>query len=542
MDRRTVITGGPILTMAAELRVEAIALLDERILAVGSLDDCRDAAGKNATEVDLGGRTLMPGFVDAHTHPLMLGQCAAWVDCAPPEVTTIDALVRVMERRRDSLPPTADVWGFGVHHGDLDVRRNPVASDLDRVATDRVVAVMHRSGHGVMVNSHCLAINGITKDLPAPPGGRIDRDEQGNPTGELWDAAIDLITGPDGVKTLNHGPNIHMPDAPERLVDLLCNAQTMLLKSGITSVTDCQVTRREMETYLSARDAGRLQMRVSMLTLSTLLEALVELGLRSRLGDDHLAFAGLKLYADGALTGLTAYFESGYRFDPCHHGQLYHEPDELRQLIRRAHRFGLQTGTHAQGDSAIQIVLDAVTEALDDVDRHDHRHRIEHCGMPSREQIPEIARLGITPVNQPTHHYLTGDALREALGDRAHRYNPYGEFVAAGIPPVLSSDTPVSGPDPLEAVWAAVTRQTRYGSTLGGPELCLTVEQALRGYTINGAAATRREHVVGSLEPGKLADLVVLSDDPLRVAIDDLRSIRVEETWVDGAPVDFSRL
>ncbi len=542
MDRRTVITGGPILTMAAELRVEAIALLDERILAVGSLDDCRDAAGKTATKVDLGGRTLMPGFVDAHTHPLMLGQCAAWVDCAPPEVTTIDALVRVMERRRDSLPPTADVWGFGVHHGDLDVRRNPVATDLDRVATDRVVAVMHRSGHGVMVNSHCLALNGITKDLPDPAGGRIERDEQGNPTGVMWDAAIDLITGPDGVKTLNHGPNIHIPDAPERLVDLLCNAQTMLLKSGITSVTDCQVTRRELETYLSARDAGRLQMRVSMLTLSTLLEALVELGLRSRLGDDHLAFAGLKLYADGTLTGLTAYFESGYHFDPCHHGQLYHEPDELRRLIRRAHRFGLQTGTHAQGDSAIQIVLDAVTEALDDVDRHDHRHRIEHCGMPSPEQVHRIAELGIYPIPQPTHGYLMGDALLEALGDRAHRYNPYGEFVAAGIPPVLSSDTPVSGPDPLEAVWAAVTRQTRYGSTLGGPELCLTVEQALRGYTINGAAATRREHVVGSLEPGKLADLVVLSDDPLRVAIDDLRSIRVEETWVDGAPVDFSRL
>ena len=143
MNRRTVISGGPILTMAAEMRVEAVAVLDERILHVGSLADCRDAAGRDAAEFDLGGRTLLPGFVDAHTHPLMLGQCAAWVDCAPPEVTTIDALVEMLGRRRDSLPPTADVWGFGVHHGDLDVRRNPEASDLDRVATDRVVAVMH---------------------------------------------------------------------------------------------------------------------------------------------------------------------------------------------------------------------------------------------------------------------------------------------------------------------------------------------------------------------------------------------------------------
>ncbi|MGI9187112.1 MAG: amidohydrolase family protein, partial [Gaiellales bacterium] len=228
MNRRTVISGGPILTMAAAGRAEAVTVLDERILHVGSLEECRAAAGRDAVEFDLGGRTLLPGFVDAHTHPLMLGQCAAWVDCAPPEVTDMDRLVAQLGRRRDSLPPTAAVWGFGVHLGDLTERRNPLAADLDRVATDRVVAVMHRSGHGVMVNSHCLAANGITKDLPDPPGGRISRDEQGNPTGELWDAAIDLITGPDGVKTLNHGPNIHMPDAPERLVDLLCNAQTLL--------------------------------------------------------------------------------------------------------------------------------------------------------------------------------------------------------------------------------------------------------------------------------------------------------------------------
>ena len=542
MDARTIITGGPIVTMAAEPQAEAIALLDNRILAVGSLQDCRDAAGTKATVRDLGGCTLLPGFVDAHTHPLMLGQCAAWVDCAPPEVTTIDMLVDMLGRRRDTLPPTAAVWGFGVHHGDLDVRRNPVAADLDRVATDRVVAVMHRSGHGVMVNSHCLALNGIARETPDPAGGRIERDATGAPTGVMWDAAIDLITGPDGVKTLNHGPNIHIPDAPERLVDLLCNAQTMLLRSGITSVTDAQVTRREMETYLSARDDGRLQLRVSMLTLSTLLEALIDLGLRSRLGDDHLAFAGLKLYADGTLTGLTAYFESGYRFDPCHHGQLYHEPEELRRLIRRAHRFGLQTGTHAQGDSAIQIVLDAVTEALADVERHDHRHRIEHCGLPTDAQIAQIAALGIHPIPQPTHHYLVGDALVEALGEQANRYNPYGLFHAAGVPVVLSSDTPVSGPDPLEAVWAAVTRQTRYGSTLGGPELRLTVEQALRGYTIGGAAAMKRDHLVGSLVPGKLADLVVLSDNPLAVELDALRSIRVEETWVDGAQVDYARL
>ncbi len=162
--------------------------------------------------------------------------------------------------------------------------------------------------------------------------------------------------------------------------------------------------------------------------------------------------------------------------------------------------------------------------------------------MPTPEQVHRIAELGVYPVPQPTHGYLVGDALVEALGERAHRYNPYGEFRAAGAPIVLSSDTPVSGPDPLEAIWASVTRRTRYGSVLGGPELLLTVDEALHGYTINGAAATKRDHVVGSLEAGKLADLVMLSANPLTVEVDELRAIRVEDTWVDGAPVDFSSL
>jgi len=536
VNRRTVIAGGPILTMADPGRVEAIALLDGRILHVGSLDDCRAAAGRDAAEVDLGGRTLMPGFVDAHTHPLMLGQCAAWVDCAPPEVTSIDALVRQLERRRDSLPPTADVWGFGVHLVDLAEGRNPTAADLDRVATDRTVAVMHRSGHGVMVNSHCLAANGITRDTPDPPGGWIERDGQGDPTGALWDASIDLITGPEGVKTLDHGPNIHIPDAPERLVDLLCNAQTMLLRSGITSVTDCQVTRREMETYLSARDDGRLQLRVSMLTLSTLLEALVELGLRSRLGDDHLAFAGLKLYADGSLTGLTAYFESGYRFDPCHHGQLYHEPAELRRLIRRAHRFGLQTGTHAQGDSAIQIVLDAVNEALADVNRDDHRHRIEHCSIAWDEHFAKMAELGLTPSFLIGHVHYWGRAFRDRIfgPEKAARLDATASALKAGVRFTLHSDYDVTEIGPLRCIENAVTRIMRDGGEVLAPSECISVEQGLRSMTIDAAWQARMDHAVGSLEPGKYADLVVLDEDPLKVEPTRLSAIAVRETWVEG--------
>jgi predicted amidohydrolase YtcJ len=278
-----------------------------------------------------------------------------------------------------------------------------------------------------------------------------------------------------------------------------------------------------------------------MMVISAFLDEVLQLGLVGRLGDDWLAFSGIKLYADGALGGLTAYFPEGYAAEPDNHGVLYHEPKEFSALMRRAHRAGLQTGTHAQSPAAIAIVLDAVEAALNDFPRPDTRHAIEHSGLATDAQIARMARAGMVPVSQPQHHLAFGDGVARTVGpEMAQRLNPIGHYARAGIPVVLSSDAPVAFPRPLEAVQAAVERRTVSGAVLGGPDLRIDVLTALRGYTIGGAYRAHREHRIGSLEPGKLADLAILAADPMSVPVNELSAITVEETWVGGRVIDRS--
>jgi predicted amidohydrolase YtcJ len=316
---------------------------------------------------------------------------------------------------------------------------------------------------------------------------------------------------------------------------------TQFLRAGITTVVDAQVSRREAEAYIATRDAGHLNVRVNMMVISAFLDEALQLGLVGRLGDDWLAFSGIKLYADGALGGLTAYFPEGYAAEPDNHGVLYHEPGEFRALMRRAHRAGLQTGTHAQSPAAIAIVLDAVEAALNDFPRPDLRHAIEHSGLATDDQIARMARAGVVPVSQPQHHLAFGDGVARTVGpELAQGLNPIGHYARAGIPVVLSSDAPVAFPRPLEAVQAAVERRTVSGAVLGGPDFRIDVLTSLRGYTIGGAYRAHQDDRVGSLEPGKLADLAILTADPMSIPVNELSKITVEETWVGGRAIDRS--
>lgn len=520
------VTGGDILTMAGGPSPEAIAVRGGRIAAVGSRDHCAGVLGARYDTVELGGATLLPGFVDAHCHPLMLGQSQTWVDCTPERAPSIDDIVGALGHRA-GLRPGAPVRGFGYHQGRLSDGRHPDRHDLDRVTVEQPVMLMHASGHGIVVNSHLLDAIGVDDAMPDPPGGVIHRDAAGHATGLLWDAATDLITGEGGVKITNHGPNFHLPEPMADLLEALDLAQELFLAKGVTSVCDAQVSQREMTVWLAARDTGRLRVRAGMLVLSSLLDEVLRLGLHSTLGDDQLAFLGIKCYSDGSLTSYNAAIDAGYAFDPCHHGHEYHAPEELADLIGRAHAAGLQTGTHAQGDRAIRVALDAIELAQASAPRPDARHRIEHCGLPGAANIARMAALGAVAVNQPQHHYLYGEAVAAAVGPAGRNYNPLGSLRRAGVAIALSSDAPVAPPDPLRAISTAVTRRTVSGAVLGDPGEALTVEQALAAHTIGAARAMRREAAIGSIEPGKLADLVVLDRNPLRCDPDELPGLAV---------------
>lgn len=513
---------------------EAVVARGERIEFVGGLAEARDVAGRRSIEVDLGGACLLPGFVDAHTHPLMLGQCASWADLTG--VSDPSTLIDRLGEHARTLPPGAPIRGFGYDQHLFEGGRHPHADVLDRVAADRPVVIMHASGHGYVANHVALREAGITSDTPVPPGGSIGRDDDGHLDGRVFDSACDLLTGATGVKITNHGPNLHLPDSPAALRAHLLSAQHTLLAAGITSVGDAQVTDREMANYLDTRPHGDWHLRVSMYVLSSHLGLLEGLGLSSGFGDDTLRIGGVKCYADGSLISGTAYLPCGCGGGHGHHGYLYHDFDELAGLIERAHRAGFQTMTHAQGETPIGVVLDAIADAQRRWPRPDVRHRVDHGAFPSDAHITRMKDLGVYPVPQPSQVWKYGAGLRRELGEMAERIYPSGLYQRAGVPVVLSSDTPVTMPDVPRAMWAAVTRATLDGPVLG-PDCAIDAATALAGYTIRGAEALNRESIVGSLRAGKSADFAILDHDPLAVGVDDLPDVRVIETIIGGEVV-----
>ncbi|RCG16827.1 amidohydrolase [Streptomyces diacarni] len=535
----TLFTGATLRTVDPDTDdAEAFLVHGNRFGAVGTVRACRAAAarlGRTAEEVDLGGAVVVPGFVDPHAHPLMYGQMMSWVDCGPDKAADIPAIVALLRAAADTLPPGRPVRGYGYEHRNLTERRHPTRAELDQVSTDRDVYLMNASGHGGVVNSTTLARHGVTRDTPDPEGGTFFRDAEGELTGEVSDAACNILTGVGGVKIGRHGPNFHLGDEPAEHLRQLRAAQERFLAGGVTTIGDCQVTRREFDTYLRLADAGELRTRVGMYLLSHLLDQVIEAGMHGAFGNARLSFAGIKFYADGTLGGWTAYFPDGYVGDPCRTGQLYHEPEAYRELIARAHAVGLQTATHAQSPDAIEMVLDAVEAAQERHSRPDTRHRIEHCGLPTPAQIARMRRLGVHPVNQTQHYYNWGEGVTEAIGTPGERFNPLGEFLEAGVPVTLSSDAPVAEPKPLEAVQAAVTRVTRRGHRLGEASLRIPAADALAAHTLGGARTLGREHEIGSITPGKLADFTVLGADPLTVDPASIAAIDVLQTWVDGA-------
>ncbi len=532
-----VFSGGPIRLMdddnlAAE-PPEALLVQDGKVRAHGNRPDVLAAADGNAEQVDLDGRTLMPGFVDAHAHTVLHGSGMDWVDLS--DVKTIDDLVQRLTQRGDERRQ-GPIRGYGYDQSKLVERRHPSATDLDQVSHTRQVQIQHASGHGYAVNSVVLRESGITADTRTPAGGRIDRNDTGNPLGVIFDSACDLLTGPDGVKVTNHGPNFHLPMPTDEVARLFDLGQQSFLAAGITTICDAQVTELEMSAYLRARDAGRLQMRAHLFTLSSQLDQLRALGLTSRLGDARLELHGVKLYADGSVIARTAYLgQHGCCGSPSPEGYLYHEPEELTELLMTAHALGLRTATHAQGELPIGIVLDAIAKARELNPRPDLVHRIEHCGFPSESQIGSMGPLGVVPVPQPMQVHQYADSLIEEYGDWGGGFYPYGSFERHGLPVVISSDAPVTMPAPLKAAWAAISRVTSGGAIAGGNQQQASRAGALRGITSTPARLIGRPDL-GTLAVGSRADLVLVDLDPITADVDALPVGMVTQTWVDGEP------
>jgi predicted amidohydrolase YtcJ len=526
-----VVHNGTVLTLDdAGRRVSALAAVDGRIVTLGDDRSVTALIGPDTTVLDLAGRTAIPGFVESHNHPTFFGlTLAAPVDAGSPPNGTIGDIVHRVEQAARDRGPGEWIQGFRYDDTLLTDNRHPTRADLDPVSTANPVILTHVSGHFCVVNSAALRQIGITAATPDPPGGAIDRDARGEPTGLLIESAAFLANS----KLPEQGTDV--------LAEALLLADAEYLANGVTSVHDTGIGliggAGELDAYRRLVREGRLRTRVRGYLFHELLPGLQE-------GEpeapdvaavtDSFAMTGVKIVADGSIQGRTGCLAEGYTCAPDEHGMLLLQPGELARRIAALDAQGWQVAVHGNGDAAIEAIIDGYSR-LGAPAGTGSRHRIEHCQTVREDQLDRMAEHDILASFFIKHVYYWGDRHRDVfLGpERARRISPLVSARSRGVRFGLHSDTPVTPVPPLEGIWCAVNRRTRGGALLG-PEQAITVEQALRGYTIDAAYLAGEEEQKGSLEPGKLADLAVLSADPTSVEPDLIRELSVEATVVGG--------
>jgi hypothetical protein len=529
---RTLYVGGPILTLDAGNRVAEALLVDgERIAAVGAEAELRARAGR-ARVVDLAGRALLPGFVEAHGHFPGAGLAAVFADLnAPPigDVAALDALVARLAER--AARAGAGEWVVGVGYDDtlLAEHRHPTRADLDRVSTRHPVAAWHVSGHLAALNSAGLAAVGYGRDTPDPPGGRIRRDAGGEPTGVLEETAAEPLQ------------RLYEP-GPLDALRIVRRAVQVYAAAGVTTAQNGYATRSQMRGLAWLSRLGIVPLRLVLWPGAEAADAMQDGSFRFRSYDPRwLRVGAVKLVADGSIQGYTGWLSEPYHVapgdDPGHRGYPTLAPDELARAVTRYHSAGLQVAVHGNGDAAIDAVLDAFEAAQRAAPRPDARPIVVHAQMTRDDQLERMRAGGVVPSFFSLHTYYWGDRHRAIfLGpERAARISPARGAQERGVRFTLHCDTPVVPIEPLRLAWSAVNRRTTTGYALG-PQQRIDVASALRAITVDAAWQHFEEADKGSLEPGKLADLVILDRSPFD-APEALDRIRVLETIVGGRTI-----
>jgi predicted amidohydrolase YtcJ len=515
-----VLANGHVLTHAATSRATTILVRNGCIAAVG--DERVADASSHARRIDLEGRTVVPGFHDAHAHIWKIGHLlTTMLDLRGVE--SIDALVDRVRRFRSARPAGSWLLGRGYNEAAMTERRPPTREDLDRAAPDQPVVLTRTCGHIYAVNSVALAQAGISKVTDVPVGGVIERDEAGEPTGLLHETAMGLMN------------RAIPPSTPDDFARMIKAALAHQLSLGITSSSDCGVSPQLLDVYRAMDRRAELPARVNVMPLRRVDGVPTPVPLPELFESDMLWVNTVKFLADGGLSGATAALSVPYRHADTK-GVLRFDREELEALCRESHAAGWRIATHAIGDVAIDQMLD-IYESLG---RHPRglTHRIEHFGLPDARQLARAAKLGVIAAPQTIFIHSLGRNFRSYLPDSfIPRTYPIRAMLDAGVRVALSSDAPVVEDDnPLVGAMAAVTRRDREGFAIA-PEQAITIDEALRAYTLGGAVATGQERRLGSIEPGKWADLAVLSDNPLSVDAEALPQITVDMTLLNGRVV-----
>jgi hypothetical protein len=510
--------------------VEAVAVKGGRIIATGSSFEVKKLARKGAKIIDLRGKTVLPGIIDSHTHPHNAAMNFLEINCRGKGIKGIKDIQAAVAKKCKELGPNEWIRGSGYNDSKLSERRQITRWELDEVSPRNPVYIVSDTGHQAVVNSKALEIVGITRSTPDPAGGQIDRDEKGEDTGLLYETATKLVS--DKV------PEYTVDQVKEGLRQLWCQFSEW----GITSTHDASGQMLGIRGYQELLAEGVRRVRVSLMVSikpwragdEDMLDSMASLGLESGFGDEWLRIMSLKIMGDGSGAGGTSGVYTPQHRGPKGLGLMTTPAEDMERIVARAHEAGLRVSIHSIGDRGIDIALDCIEKAQKAKPVKDTRHRIEHNSCCTPKQLKRIKKLGVVPSSSIGYMYGLGDQYAENYGpERVRWLHPHKTMKEMGIIAGGNSDCPVTFYSPFVQIYAAVTRKTSSGQVVG-PEEAISVMDAIRVYTMNGAYLSKEEDLKGSIEVGKLADMIVLDRDMLTIPHDEIKDVKVLTTIVNG--------
>ena len=510
----------------AQPKAQAVAVLGTRIVSVGSDAEIALWRGTNTKVLDANGKLLLPGFNDAHVHFVSGG---AQLDSVQlNDVTNTEEFVRRIAEQAKKTPKGEWILGGDWDETKWSPPNLPTKQMIDPVTPDNPVLLSRYDGHSVLANSRALELAGITAQTPDPPGGTIVRDAQGNPTGDLKDAALDEAY--KAVPPLSHDQRLR---AVKRALE---HAASL----GVTSVQDMNPEYADVAIFSELLETGELSTRIYAAPLITGVDDQAKIGIRHAFGGPYLRIGAVKAFADGSLGSRTAYFFDPFSDQPENHGLLSSEMQPIslmRERMMKADAAGLQICTHAIGDQAISITLDLYTDVVKAHRGAERRFRIEHAQHMAEKDFARFAQLDVVASVQPYHAIDDGRWAEARIGhDRASRTYAFRTFLNHGVHLAFGTDWDVAPLNPLLTVYAAVTRATLDGKNPQGwfPEQKLSVQEAVHAYTLGSAYAEFQDKEKGSITVGKLADMVLLSDDIFSIDPAKIREVKALKTIVGG--------
>ena len=500
---------------------EAIAISGDKIIGVGSNEDIMNLSSAYTKKINVGGKIITPGFIDAHSHPAGAGRSHLRnVDC---DLRSIEEIKNAIFERSKMTPKGEWISGFKYDDTKTKEKRYINNIDLDEVSPDHPVIIFHRGGHTAYVNSLALKIAGIDEKTPDPKGGNIERDlETGNLNGRLLETATYLVE--------KFIPNQFTRSDYQAGVKLISE---MLSKSGITSVTDAGTSVKSLQSFEDSYNSGELKTRVYCMIRGYAFDEVNDSGKKTGFGDEWVKIGALKLVCDGSISERTARLSEPYIGRPDYYGIIINNEDEIFEQAIKAHLNGWQIAVHANGDVGIDITLKVFERLQKEKKRIDPRFRIEHCTIINKSLVQRIKELEVIPNPFSTYVYFHGEKMKEYGKERLENMFAVRSFLDAGIPVTQTSDYPPGPFEPMMAIQSSVTR-TDYTGEVWGPSQKISVEEAIKVATINGAYASYEENIKGSIEIGKLADLTILGQDPRETDPMRIIDIPVERTMVGG--------